>query len=62
MLPPNIAADKGAREDNQLPYPDGKEYNPVAPQDELVQTQGKQQAEDQQTAIYQEFTAQECIQ
>lgn len=39
---PNARADRGAREDQKLPQPDGGEHGPVAPLDDAVQSEGQQ--------------------
>lgn len=39
---PNARADRGAREGQKLPQPDGGEHGPVAPLDDAVQSEGQQ--------------------
>ena len=56
VFPPHVAADTGSNQNRHLPQPKWQEYNPVTPWDGVVQAQGKQEWEHQQTGEYQAFT------
>ena len=62
VLPPHPAANNGSRDHQDFPDPDGQKHNPVAPCDVAVKSQGKQQTEDEETAVDDELTATEHVQ
>lgn len=56
MLPPDITANDRSSQNKHFPYPDRKKDDPIAPHDEAIEAQSKQQTEYHQTAIDKEFT------
>ena len=58
VSPPHITTNHCSRQDQDLPDPDRQEDNPVAPQNELIKPQGKEQTEHQQAPIHNELAVQ----
>jgi len=52
---PHIAANDGSSNNQELPDPDGEKDDPVAPAYCVVQSQWKQQGEQQQAGKYHKF-------
>jgi len=52
VAPPDTATDRRSNNNESFPDPQWQEYDPVAPLDNAVQSQGKEQTEHQQAAIH----------